>query len=59
MKKHRKRIADKNSSVISSDLIEANFEDIKPTTLSESAALRDSSRCLKCADALCTKLNWT
>lgn len=54
-KKHWKRNADKNSSVILSDLIEANFEDIKHTTLSERAALREASRCLKCADAPCTK----
>lgn len=54
-KRHWKRNADKNSSSISRDLIEANFEDIKHTTLSERAALREASRCLKCADAPCTK----
>uniref|UniRef100_A0A1A9WDB6 Dihydropyrimidine dehydrogenase [NADP(+)] n=1 Tax=Glossina brevipalpis TaxID=37001 RepID=A0A1A9WDB6_9MUSC len=32
-----------------------NFEDIKRTTLSERAALREAMRCLKCADAPCQK----
>ena len=32
-----------------------NFEDIKHTTLSERAALKEASRCLKCADAPCQK----
>lgn len=32
-----------------------NFEDVKPTTLSERAALREAARCLKCADAPCQK----
>lgn len=54
-KKHWKRNADKNSSSIPKDIIEANFEDIKHTTLSERAALREASRCLKCADAPCSK----
>lgn len=54
-KKHWKRNPDKSASIIPKDLIEANFEDIKHTTLSERAALRESSRCLKCADAPCTK----
>lgn len=54
-KKHWKRNPDKGTSSISKDLIEANFEDIKHTTLSERAALREASRCLKCADAPCTK----
>lgn len=30
-----------------------NFDDIKPSTLSERAALREAARCLKCADAPC------
>jgi len=34
---------------------ERNFDDIKHTTLSERAALREASRCLKCADAPCQK----
>lgn len=54
-KKHWKRNADKSASSIPKDLIEANFEDIKHTTLSERAALREASRCLRCADAPCTK----
>eukprot|EP00053_Salpingoeca_punica_P017020 m.162712 g.162712 ORF g.162712 m.162712 type:complete len:1037 (-) comp17096_c0_seq1:101-3211(-) len=32
-----------------------NFDDVKHTTLSERAALREASRCLKCADAPCQK----
>eukprot|EP00106_Octopus_bimaculoides_P021562 XP_014789004.1 PREDICTED: dihydropyrimidine dehydrogenase [NADP(+)]-like [Octopus bimaculoides] len=32
-----------------------DFSDIKPTTLSERAALREAGRCLKCADAPCQK----
>lgn len=32
-----------------------NFDDIKPTTLSERGALREAARCLKCADAPCQK----
>lgn len=32
-----------------------NFGDIKHTTLSERAALREAGRCLKCADAPCQK----
>lgn len=55
IKKHWKRNQDKGQNAIPRDLIEANFEDIKHTTLSERAALRESSRCLKCADAPCTK----
>lgn len=54
-KSHWKRNSDKNNSIIKSDLIEANFEDVKHTTLGERAALREASRCLKCADAPCTK----
>lgn len=55
IKKHWKRNQDKGLNVIPRDLIEANFDDVKHTTLSERAALRESSRCLKCADAPCTK----
>lgn len=54
-KRHWKRNQDKSASYIPGDLIEANFDDIKHTTLSERAALREASRCLKCADAPCTK----
>ena len=32
-----------------------NFDDIKHTSLSERAALREAGRCLKCADAPCQK----
>lgn len=32
-----------------------NFDDIKHSTLSERAALKEASRCLKCADAPCQK----
>ncbi|KAL6074278.1 Dihydropyrimidine dehydrogenase [NADP(+)] [Balamuthia mandrillaris] len=32
-----------------------NFEDIKPTTLTERGALFEAARCLKCADAPCQK----
>jgi len=32
-----------------------NFDDIKHTTLSERGALREATRCLKCADAPCQK----
>lgn len=35
--------------------LENNFLDIKHTTLSERAALREAARCLKCADAPCQK----
>lgn len=54
-KSNWKRNSDKNNSIIRSELIEANFEDVKHTTLGERAALREASRCLKCADAPCTK----
>lgn len=55
IKKHWKRNQDKGLNVIPRELIEANFDDVKHTTLSERAALREASRCLKCADAPCTK----
>ncbi|XP_076247670.1 dihydropyrimidine dehydrogenase su(r) isoform X1 [Calliopsis andreniformis] len=32
-----------------------NFDDIKPTTLSERGALKEAARCLKCTDAPCQK----
>lgn len=54
-KKHWKRNSDKSSSSLPRELIEGNFDDIKHTTLSERAALKEASRCLKCADAPCTK----
>jgi len=33
--------------------LEGDFLDVKPTTLTERAALKEASRCLKCADAPC------
>lgn len=54
-KKHWKRNQDKGSSVVKKELIVANFDDIKHSTLSERAALKEASRCLKCADAPCSK----
>uniref|UniRef100_A0A069DXZ8 Dihydropyrimidine dehydrogenase [NADP(+)] n=1 Tax=Panstrongylus megistus TaxID=65343 RepID=A0A069DXZ8_9HEMI len=35
--------------------LEKDFDDIKHTTLSERAALKEAARCLKCADAPCQK----
>ncbi|XP_076321601.1 dihydropyrimidine dehydrogenase [NADP(+)]-like isoform X3 [Tachypleus tridentatus] len=52
-KKLWKRNQDKHCS--SSKLLEKNFDDVKRTTLSESGALKEASRCLKCADAPCQK----
>ncbi|CAG9760419.1 unnamed protein product [Ceutorhynchus assimilis] len=39
----------------SCNLLENDFSDIKPTTLSERGALKEAARCLKCADAPCQK----
>ena len=36
-------------------ILSQDFSDIKHTTLSERAALREANRCLKCADAPCQK----
>lgn len=52
-KKHWKRNKAKNCADHCS--LEKNFDDIKHTTLSERGALRESARCLKCADAPCQK----
>ncbi|XP_052776555.1 dihydropyrimidine dehydrogenase [NADP(+)]-like isoform X2 [Mya arenaria] len=52
-KKHWKRNASKGCS--SCPPLQNNFDDIKHTTLSERAALREAARCLKCADAPCQK----
>ncbi|KAK3577518.1 hypothetical protein CHS0354_026474 [Potamilus streckersoni] len=52
-KKHWKRNDTKGCSTCVPR--EKNFEDIKHTTLSERAALREAARCLKCADAPCQK----
>lgn len=48
-----KRNHDKNCSTTCS--LVNNFDDIKHTTLSERGALKEASRCLKCADAPCQK----
>ncbi|XP_065905312.1 dihydropyrimidine dehydrogenase [NADP(+)]-like [Dysidea avara] len=50
---HWKRNQDKECS--SCGCLEKNFDDIKHTTLSERAALKEAARCLKCADAPCQK----
>ncbi|KAL9885172.1 dihydropyrimidine dehydrogenase su(r) [Glossina fuscipes fuscipes] len=52
-KKHWKRNDD--HSAADGPRLCNNFEDIKRTTLSERAALREAARCLKCADAPCQK----
>lgn len=53
MKKHWKRNADKSCQ--SCVTLENDFTDIKHTTLSERAALKEAGRCLKCVDAPCQK----
>ncbi|BHF62959.1 hypothetical protein SprV_0200594800 [Sparganum proliferum] len=50
-KKWWKRNADKDASAIPP--VHFDFSDIKHTTLSERGALREASRCLRCADAPC------
>lgn len=52
-KKHWKRNTDKSCQSCSS--LKNDFLDIKHTTLSERAALKEAARCLKCADAPCQK----
>ncbi|XP_031556809.1 dihydropyrimidine dehydrogenase [NADP(+)]-like [Actinia tenebrosa] len=52
-KKHWKRNQKKNCGTCNT--LEKNFDDIKHTTLSERGALKEASRCLKCADAPCQK----
>lgn len=52
-KKHWKRNGDKSCGSCPS--LTNDFSDIKHTTLSERAALREAARCLKCADAPCQK----
>ncbi|KAJ8931236.1 hypothetical protein NQ314_015880, partial [Rhamnusium bicolor] len=52
-KGHWKRNIDKKCQGCSP--LENNFDDIKPTTLSERGALKEAARCLKCADAPCQK----
>lgn len=53
VKKHWKRNVDKSCQ--SCTPLKNDFSDIKHTTLSERAALKEASRCLKCADAPCQK----
>eukprot|EP00118_Oscarella_pearsei_P000664 m.5504 g.5504 ORF g.5504 m.5504 type:complete len:1023 (+) comp13357_c0_seq1:58-3126(+) len=50
---HWKRNQQKGCS--SCESLKNNFDDVKHTTLSERAALREAGRCLKCADAPCQK----
>lgn len=50
-KKLWKRNADKNDSAVPRRHFD--FSDVKVSTLSERGALREASRCLKCADAPC------
>ncbi|KAM7427835.1 hypothetical protein ABFA07_021099 [Porites harrisoni] len=52
-RKHWKRNHEKGCS--SCESLTNNFDDVKHTTLSERAALREAARCLKCADAPCQK----
>ncbi|XP_034241166.1 dihydropyrimidine dehydrogenase [NADP(+)] isoform X2 [Thrips palmi] len=52
-KAHWKRNSDKKCETCRP--LFADFDDIKHTTLSERAALREAARCLKCADAPCQK----
>lgn len=53
VKANWKRNKDKNCNTTCS--LTNNFDDIKHTTLSERGALKEASRCLKCADAPCQK----
>ncbi|ELU18829.1 hypothetical protein CAPTEDRAFT_161594 [Capitella teleta] len=52
-KKHWKRNVDQACTTC--EPLVQNFDDIKHTTLSERGALKESARCLKCADAPCQK----
>ncbi|KJE90453.1 hypothetical protein CAOG_08545 [Capsaspora owczarzaki ATCC 30864] len=54
-RKYWKRNQTKDCEGCATSNLENNFDDIKHTTLSERAALREASRCLKCADAPCQK----
>lgn len=57
VKRHWKRNAnlpsDNNKQQV--QLLTNNFDDVKHSTLGERAALREAARCLKCADAPCSK----
>uniref|UniRef100_A0A7E4UTH7 Dihydropyrimidine dehydrogenase [NADP(+)] n=1 Tax=Panagrellus redivivus TaxID=6233 RepID=A0A7E4UTH7_PANRE len=50
-----KRNAGKDCNGCGSNKYANDFRDIKHTTLSERGALREATRCLKCADAPCQK----
>ncbi|CAF1117663.1 unnamed protein product [Adineta steineri] len=54
-KKHWKRNDEHTCASGCSKDLSRNFLDVKHTTLSERGALREASRCLKCADAPCQK----
>ncbi|GFN98592.1 dihydropyrimidine dehydrogenase [NADP(+)]-like [Plakobranchus ocellatus] len=54
-KKHWKRNQAKGCTTCEGSNLYKDFGDIKHTTLSERGALREASRCLKCADAPCQK----
>uniref|UniRef100_A0A182Y4Z6 Dihydropyrimidine dehydrogenase [NADP(+)] n=1 Tax=Anopheles stephensi TaxID=30069 RepID=A0A182Y4Z6_ANOST len=53
VKKHWKRNVDRSCTACTP--LTNDFSDIKHTTLSERAALKEAARCLKCADAPCQK----
>lgn len=53
--KKNKRHWKRNNNLNCNSCLKNNFEDIKHTTLSERGALKESARCLKCADAPCQK----
>lgn len=54
-KKHWKRNDEHTCASGCTKDLNRNFLDVKHTTLSERGALREASRCLKCADAPCQK----
>ncbi|XP_057334163.1 dihydropyrimidine dehydrogenase [NADP(+)] [Microplitis mediator] len=53
--KKNKRHWKRNNNLNCNSCLKNNFDDIKHTTLSERGALKESARCLKCADAPCQK----
>lgn len=53
--KKNKRHWKRNNTLTCTSCLKNNFDDIKHTTLSERGALKESARCLKCADAPCQK----
>eukprot|EP01126_Amoeba_proteus_P040935 TRINITY_DN4391_c0_g1_i1.p1 TRINITY_DN4391_c0_g1~~TRINITY_DN4391_c0_g1_i1.p1 ORF type:complete len:123 (-),score=28.10 TRINITY_DN4391_c0_g1_i1:47-415(-) len=54
-KEHWKRNLEIPFPANTSCSLKKDFLDIKPTTLTERAALKEAARCLKCADAPCQK----